>query len=161
MAQIVDSATVTRPQGGWQNLTLISSPVQTKQQSKKGARIQIVYEDITKQSEPAGNPGFQVFAVVEEELVPPAGQAPGVYSARAKHEPINNADTKGQQLMVLTTTPVFDPFPQQITSDSIVQNFQVELPEKYRVCILLQPIDSSKADLESLTVSVYVTETDA
>jgi hypothetical protein len=156
MGQIIGSVTVTRPPGGWVDDRVVQSSIQQAGGSVVGARVTVIYEDITQQSAPLGNPGFTLAAVVEEQV------APGVYAPLASQFQPINADTgqKTTQVLILTQQPVFDQgVPEHITSDTSVSRTQIDrLPGKYRVCVVRREIDPAKADLEELTVSVYVTE---
>lgn len=156
MTQIMDSETATQPSGGWTDNRVLSSDVQQAGGSAVGARVSVVFEDIEQEPLPLGNPGFELRAVVEEEV------APGVFVPFARqHEPINaDVGQKTRQVIVLTQQPVFDQgIAENITDDTAMNRVQIDkLPDKYRVCIVRKEIDPAKADLQSITASIYVTE---
>lgn len=155
MSKILDGATVTKPAGGWStSAPILVSPVKAKGGSSSGVRMHVVFEAIEKDPAPAGNPGFLVKAVIEEEL------APNVFvPVAAQFQEINNNERKNQ-ILVLTPNPVFDQgTPEVITGDTVVSRTQNELPGDYRLAIYYRVVDPAKADLASMTVTAYAQET--
>lgn len=152
---MLTSTTIAKPAEGWSTSSpiLVSGP-KAKGGSSTGARIHVTFEDITKDVDPAGNPGFLLKAVIEEEV------GPGLFVPLASmHQEINNNE-KRNQILVLTPNPVFDQgTPEIITDDTVVSRTQNELPGDYRLAIYYRRTQLDRADLASLTVSAVSKET--
>lgn len=163
MTAIWESEQFVKPAEGWPaDGVIASSNPFTAAPNSTGVHFTVDFEEML----PDGNVvavGYTLQAVIEEQL----SADPAVYSPiAAQFNPINNNNTKGKQIVILTPNPVFDQgVPENLSvgesgTTAQINRVQGDLPPTYRLCIVRNVTDPVKPDLDEMTISAYSRETE-
>lgn len=147
---------IAKPAEGWpSDGRIASTPAQSNNQSSlDSARVVIQYKSLTPDGKDVPV-GFTLGAVIEEEV------ASGVWIPQAtQFDVVKGTDEAASQIIEISPGLNLNPgSPEKLFAGgkevASISRTQGKLGSKWRVCVVLQVVDPSAPELESLTISGY------